>query len=308
MEYVMESFDNLTRYRIFLSVAENKSISRAAAQLYLSQPAVSVAVKKLEESLDTTLFIRRSKGVELTEKGRILRDSVRQAFALLSDTEKSLKFPDDTGSLRIASSNVLCKFFLMPYLKAFTGQFPNTELSITCTSSARACALLDECSIDLALAAKPELPGTAVFHSLGAIDYIFVCAPACRQKLHCRDEEIFKYGKIMLLDRDNISRRHINAYCARNGLSPMHLLEVNEMDLLIEFARMGIGISCVVKQFIEDDLRSGALTEIRLPDPVPPREIGFLYNRLEPWNENISRFINIIGRHPCSSPGGVSPS
>ena len=63
----MDTFDNLTKYKIFLSAAENKSISKAAASLYISQPAVSITIKKLEENLNTTLFVRRSKGVELTE-------------------------------------------------------------------------------------------------------------------------------------------------------------------------------------------------------------------------------------------------
>ena len=68
----MDTFENLTKYKIFLSVAENKSISKAAAQLYISRPAVSITIRKLEENLNTTLFIRKSKGVELTEKGRLL--------------------------------------------------------------------------------------------------------------------------------------------------------------------------------------------------------------------------------------------
>lgn len=88
----MDTFDNLTKYKIFLSAAENKSISKAAASLYISQPAVSITIKKLEENLNTTLFVRRSKGVELTEKGRLLYDCVKKAFQMLSDTEKSLKF------------------------------------------------------------------------------------------------------------------------------------------------------------------------------------------------------------------------
>lgn len=74
----MDTFDNLARYKIFLSVAENKSISKAAASLFISQPAVSITIKKLEENLNTTLFIRKSKGVELTEKGRLLYDNVKK--------------------------------------------------------------------------------------------------------------------------------------------------------------------------------------------------------------------------------------
>ena len=125
----MKNLDNLSRYKIFLAVAECKSISKAAAQLYISQPAVSITVKKLEENLNTTLFFRKSKGVELTEKGSQLYENTKKAFQILLDTEEHLKRSQNTGYLRIAASNVLCKHFLMPYLKEFTGHYPNTDLS-----------------------------------------------------------------------------------------------------------------------------------------------------------------------------------
>lgn len=289
----MDTFDNLARYKIFLSVAENKSISKAAASLFISQPAVSITIKKLEENLNTTLFIRKSKGVELTEKGRLLYDNVKKALLMLSDTEKNLRSPFYTGYLRIASSNVLCKHFLMPFLKEYVKSYPDTDLTTTCTSSAEALVMIEKCSIDLALVAKPPRLGNYVYHSLGRIEYIFVCTPAYREKWNCKNDEIFKYANIMLLDKDNISRKHINAYYAKNNILPLHILEVNEMDMLIEFAKIGIGVSCVVKQFIESELESGNLIEIPLSNPVPPREIGFLYQEIQPFNENILKFIHL---------------
>ncbi len=287
----MENCENLSRYKIFLAVAECKSISKAAAQLYISQPAVSMTVKKLEENLNTTLFIRKTKGVELTENGRKLYDSAKRALHILSDTEDRLRFHQNTGYLRIAASNVLCKHFLMPYLKEFTALYPDTDISIVCTSSSAACAMLEQCDIDLALAAKPENAGTAVYHSLGVIEYIFVCTPAYRDRLNCDNEKIFERGNMILLDKDNVSRRHLNSYYAQNKINPSHILEVNEMDLLIAFAKMGIGAACVVRQFVEQELNTGSLIEIKLSKPIPPREIGFLYHLLHPVNENILRFI-----------------
>ena len=287
----METYENLSGYKVFLAVAECKSISKAAAQLYISQPAVSITIKKLEAHLNTTLFIRKAKGVALTENGRKLYESAKRAFNILAETEKRLRFHQSTGYLRIAASNVLCKHFLMPYLKEFTGLYPDTDISITCTSSAVACSMIEQCNTDLALVAKPENPGTAVYYSLGVIEYIFVCTPAYRNKLNCENDRIFEQGNIILLDKDNVSRRHLNNYYAQNKINPLHILEVNEMDLLIEFAKMGIGVSCVVKQFVEDELRAGSLIEIKLSNPIAPREIGFLYNRIQPVNENILKFI-----------------
>lgn len=289
----METYENLSRYKIFLAVAECKSISKAASQLYISQPAVSITIKKLEDYLNTTLFIRKPKGVELTENGRKLYENAKRALNILSDTEDGFRFHKSMGYLRIAASNVLCKYVLMPYLKEFTGLYPDTDISITCTSSTAACAMVEQCSVDLALAAKPEKAGTFVYHSLGMIEYSFVCTQSYRDKLQCDNDKIFERGNIILLDKDNVSRKHLNNYYVQNKINPLHILEVNEMDMLIEFAKMGIGVSCVVRQFVEDELNSGSLIEIELAKPIAPREIGFIYNCVQPMNENIFKFINL---------------
>ena len=262
----MYNYDNLSKYKVFLCVAECGSISQSAEQLYISQPAVSMTIKKLEESLGTTLFLRKPRGVVLTENGR----------------------------LRIAASNVLCKYLLMPYLQKFTEKYPFTDVSITCTSSANAHKMLEECKIDVALMAKPDNISGLEYYPLGAIQDTFVCTPSYLKRLNCNGFEIFERGNIMLLNKDNVSRMHINNYYAENNINPTHILEVNDMDMLIEFAKIGIGVSCVVKQFVKNELSNGSLIEINLPNAIPPRETGFLYNQnIQPFNDNILRLINI---------------
>lgn len=290
----MNNFDNLAKYKIFLSVAESGSISQAAEQLYISQPAVSVTIKKLENNLGTTLFLRKPRGVVLTENGRLLYDCAKQALNMLSEAEDNIRHVSGSGRLRIAASNVLCKYILMPYLQKFTAKYPNADVSITCTSSSGAYKMLEACKIDIALMAKPENINGLSYYSLGTINDIFVCAPAYFKKLSCSGAEIFNYGNIMLLNKNNVSRIHIDNYYAENNITPTHILEATDMDMLIEFAKIGIGISCVVKQFVENELQSGTLIEIPFQKPIQPREIGFLYNKeIQPFNDNISRLIDI---------------
>ena len=281
----MYNYDNLSKYKVFLCVAECGSISQSAEQLYISQPAVSMTIKKLEESLGTTLFLRN---------GRLLYDGVKQALNMLSDTESNLKHIENNGRLRIAASNVLCKYLLMPYLQKFTEKYPFTDVSITCTSSANAHKMLEECKIDVALMAKPDNISGLEYYPLGEIQDTFVCTPSYLKRLNCNSFEIFERGNIMLLNKDNVSRMHINNYYAENNINPTHILEVNDMDMLIEFAKIGIGVSCVVKQFVKNELSNGSLIEINLPNAIPPRETGFLYNQnIQPFNDNILRLINI---------------
>lgn len=287
----MDISENLSRYKIFLCVAQCLSISKAAEQLYISQPAVSSCIKKLEESLGVTLFIRKARGVILTENGKILYQSVKQALGTLTDTEKNLMNAKSAGRLRIAASNVLCKYMLMPYLKQFTEKYPEVDLSIVCTSSDKAFALLEEHAIDVALAAKPSDTSCFSYTPIGAIEDIFVCSPNYFEKIL---DDVFETGKVMLLNKNNVSRMHVDNYFAENGIVPSHVLEVNDMNLLIEFSKIGIGVSCVVKQFVEKELSEGSLREVKLKKAIPPREAGFLYNsEIKPFNENILKLISL---------------
>ena len=150
--------------------------------------------------------------------------------------------------------------------------------------------MLEECKIDVALMAKPDNISGLEYYPLGEIQDTFVCTPSYLKRLNCNGFEIFERGNIMLLNKDNVSRMHINNYYAENNINPTHILEVNDMDMLIEFAKIGIGVSCVVKQFVKNELSNGSLIEIKLPNAIPPRETGFLYNQnIQPFNDNMLR-------------------
>lgn len=299
----MDYSDNLSKYKIFLTAAECKSISAAAKRLYISQPAVSSAIKRLEENLGVTLFIRKPRGIELTESGHILYEGVRGALGALSDTEALLRGGRSGGRLRIGASSVLCKNILMPYLSEFTRLYPDEDVSITCVSSAYACAMLEDGAIDLALAARPSDLKRFTYHSLGGIEDIFVCTPSYPERIGSETGDIFSRGNIMLLNKDNATRRYVDAYFEANNITPSHILEVNDMTTLTELAKTGIGVSCVVRQFVLHELENGLLCEIPLKKSVPKREIGFLYNEtIKPVNKNILRFISLSPSAPLRTP------
>ena len=150
---------HLSQYKIFYEVARTGNISKAAKELYISQPAISKAIGKLEESLNTTLFFRSSRGVQLTEEGEILYEYVRSAFDSLTRGEEELKRVHEfhIGHLRIGVSNTLCKYILLPYLKGFVEQYPHVQISIESQSSSQTLAMLDQSRIDLGLVAEPKI-------------------------------------------------------------------------------------------------------------------------------------------------------
>ena len=113
--------ESLSQYHIFYTVAKNGSISAAANELFISQPAVSKSIKKLEELLQTTLFIRGSRGVKCTEDGRILYEHLASAFSSIQEGEQMLQRNRafEVGQIHFGSSTTLCKHIMLPLLQTF---------------------------------------------------------------------------------------------------------------------------------------------------------------------------------------------
>ena len=141
---------NLSLYYVFHTVAKKGSISHAAKELYISQPAISKSIQKLEDNLNTTLFKRSSRGVTLTADGEILFQHTRDAFAALEEGEEILARHHALGvdQLRIGVSTTLCKYILLPHLQRFIKAYPHVKISISCQSTYQTLTLLEENKID----------------------------------------------------------------------------------------------------------------------------------------------------------------
>ncbi|HHU71310.1 MAG TPA: LysR family transcriptional regulator [Clostridiales bacterium] len=286
---------NLSLYNIFNCVAEKENISHAARALYISQPAVSKAISSLEDNLNVTLFIRSSRGVKLTPEGRLLYDHTKSAFQTIDKAEDSLKRINDLGigHLKIGASNTLCKFLLLPYLKDFVKQYPHIKITIESQSTYQTLKRLENGSLDIGLVAKPDNEKTFVFNSLGSIEDIFVATPDYLENLKQREEseDFFSVANIMLLDEENNTRIYIEEYFRDNDISPNSILEVTNMDLLIEFAKTGLGVACVIKEFVETELSDGTLVQLPLKVPVNKREVGYSYISNAFLSDSMQKFI-----------------
>ena len=167
---------------------------------------------------------------------------------------------------------------LLPYLKSFVEKYPHVNITIESQSTAHTLEMLEARKIDIGLVAEPRARRGLNFTPVMEIHDGFVCTPAYMENLTLREgpaPDIFKTGNIMLLDRSNMSRKHLDTYLSDRDIEVNQLLEVTDMALLIEFARIGLGIACVILDFVSDDLKNGTLMEVPLDAPIPRRVIGF---------------------------------
>ncbi len=295
----MISESNLNRYRLFCAVAECESISKAAELNYISQPAISKAITKMEESLGTVLFNRNHRGVTLTDEGKVFYDELKSAFDIIKTGEDKLRSINELGigRLRLGASSVLCKAMLLPYLKGFINENPHIKITIECQSSSRIHKMLMDGVIDVGLMVKPDNMTELSFISLGEIEDIFAATPNYLDNLALRNEsDIFENANIMLLDSENVSRHHVDKFFKENNIEPKHILEVSNMDMLIEFTKIGMGVSCVVKQFVEKEIECGELKEIPLNSKINTREVGLAFIKTSRLNATMQKFIDYVNR------------
>lgn len=297
--------NNLSLYHIFLSVANQGNITKAAEELYISQPAVSKSIHRLESNLGISLFTRSTRGVTLTFEGQLLYEEVSKAFESIALGEKQLKDSATLGMgyIRIGVSSTLCKFVLLPYLNDFIRMYPHVRISIACQSTYETMHLLEEGKIDIGLVGSPEQLNGLDFHSLGEIEDVFVAAPQYLEHLKERipknpeltlEQMLMQNATLMLLNKENITRQYIDDYLREINLIPSNLIEVTSMDLLIDFAKIGLGTACVIKDFVKDELSQKTLTEIRLPLSIPKREIGFIYHNKGLSSIALQNFIQMV--------------
>lgn len=298
----MENQTPLSHYQIFNKVAETGNISLAAKELFISQPAISKSIKKLEEELNVLLFSRSSRGVRLTEEGKLLYEYTREAFQALNAGEAALRQFSrlGVGHVRIGVSTTLCKYLLLPFLKEFVAAHPHIRFTIQCQSSFQTMELLREGRVDIGLVGQAENMHGLNFLPTGQVEDVFVATGSYLENLTLREgrlpqvEELLYAGNLMLLDEKNITRLYIDNYLASHHIRTGQILEVGSMDLLIEFARTGLGIACAIKEFIREDIKNGRMFILPLSYPIPKRKVGICFAKNHDLPGAAQRFLDFI--------------
>lgn len=287
--------NSLNLYYIFYTVAECGNISAAAKKLFISQPAVSKAISKLEENFPSPLLNRTSKGVTLTESGEILYKQLGNAFYAIRQGEEQILKNEAIGAGRISIgvSTTLCKYVLMPNLKKYMENHPHIKISISCQSTYETLTALENGTIDVGLVGESERLGKLEFTPIREIQDTFVCTKEYLEKLEHMKGDNLQNATFLLLNKSNVTRQYVDKYLILNDITTDHQIEVSTMDLLIDFAKIGLGIACVIREFVEEELKNGELIEFPIPTPIPSRQIGFTYSKSGKMNHATEKFLEM---------------
>ncbi len=288
---------NYELYKVFYYVATSLSFSDASKKLFISQSAVSQSIKTLEKKLGQPLFIRSTKKVQLTPAGLTLLKHVEPAMNLLARGETQLLDASTLGfgQLHIGASDTICRYFLVPYLKEFHRKFPNVPIKVTNATSIRCVELLDQRKVDLIVT---NFPNAYLNH-----DYIqkpvlrfadaFIASPDAYpfvdQEFSLRDLQ--KYP-LMTLDRNSTTSEFLHNLFLQHQLDLIPEIELSSNDLLIDLARIGLGIAFIPDYCLARD--SSGLFKLKIKDKLPYRQLVASANTMFPISASTEAFLDLL--------------
>lgn len=291
--------NSLNLYHIFYTVAQCGNISAAARKLYISQPAVSKSVSRLEESFSSPLLVRSSRGVTLTENGRLLYKQLETAFQAIRQGEEMISRNDllGAGSLSMGVSATLCKYVLLPYLQDYIAENPYVKISLSCQSTHETITALENGALELGLVGESErLREAASTFCPSGKSMISLYAPRLSGQTPHPSQGGLPTGDP---DPGNLSaaeQRQCNppiyrqAYASAGYLrgtqdrgvhhGPAHRLCPYRSWDRLRYRRVCPGRTA-----------KGSLMECSIREPIPPRRIGFAYPRSARPSAAMSAFL-----------------
>lgn len=288
---------NYELYKVFYHVAVTLSFSEASKQLFISQSAVSQSIKVLEKKLNQTLFVRSTKRVQLTPEGEILFKHIEPAMNLIRQGENQLLEANtlNGGQLRIGASDTICRYYLLPYLNQFHKMYPHVHIKVTNQTSIECARLLEHGQVDFIIINYPNsaLPSSHTPRALQEFHDVFVANeahfPLQNKKIGLHELQTYP---ILMLDRKSTTSEFIHSMFQKSHLDLVPEIELSSNDLLIDLARIGLGIAFVPDFCIPEDDKD--LYVLRLEENLPARQIAVACNETLPISQAARQFMDIL--------------
>lgn len=276
---------NLNLYKTFYDVAKCGSISKAADKTYTSQPAISKAIKKLEEELETQLFYRTLSGVELTDQGKDLLYFVEKSYNNLLIAERHMLETEnlERGKLSIGMPSNIGSFFLFDKIIDFHNQFPNIEITIITGSTSYLIELLDTHKVDFVIDTSPinvTLDEGMKVVKLKKVQYCFIVNKNTKlvdtDQIHqLRDLE--KYPLILPIP-GTANRNDLDLLLQKHQVSIKNVINIHTSEMIISAIKKDLGIGYVIYNLVENEIKNQEFEILNMKEKLPSVEINLVYH------------------------------
>ena len=290
---------NLELYKVFYTVAKCGSLTKAAEELYISQPAVSQGIKQLETQLGGKLFNRTHRGMELTETGgKQFFGAVEQALKILDEAEKKYsEFKNSaTGVISICAADTVSTHFLLKYVKEYNEKYPGVKFIMQNCTSQESIEYVKNKRADMGFVNLPiDDDGVDLSDMVMQLHDVFVASDKFEELF----EGVIELGRLqkyplLMLQLSTSTRQAIVSFAHSQDIHLHPEMELGSLKLMIEFAKAGLGIACIPREFIGQELASGVLHEIKTYPELPIRGVGLILPKNSVQSYATKEFLALI--------------
>ena len=289
---------NLEYYKIFYFVSKYGSVTVAAKELCISQPAVSQGVKQLEEGLGVILFQRSSKGMTLTAEGEALFYYISRGYEQIIQGEQKVKemLDIESGEIRIGASDMTLQFYLLPYLEQYHSIYPRIKVNVTNAPTPSTIERLLEGKIDFGVVSTPFIEDSRIRVYKGRIIRdIFVAGERfsdLRNETLCYDK--LSEFPLICLEENTSTRKYIDNFLSKKSVMINPEFELATSSIVVQFAVRNMGIGCVVEDFAKEEIRAGRLFKLNFEEEIPKLEICVITDNKIPLSRAAEAMLELL--------------
>ena len=270
---------DLELYRVFYTVAKNKHMTKASEELHISQPAISQSIKKLEDQLGGSLFLRSNKGMELTEEGKMFYEYVKGALELINNAENEFtSFKDlSKGEIKIGCSTTLTKLILMDTLKDFHNKYPNINVILTNDLTSNLINDLKLGKLDFVIFNESNVKETNLhLEKIKELRQGFIYNPEFYKDEIINFNDLNKFPLILQKEQSN-SRKLLDYIALQNSVKLIPKMEVVSQELIVEFVNIGLGIGFTIIDLAKKNYKN--LKELKINKKIPNINVYLATNK-----------------------------
>lgn len=279
MSWSMSPDFNWDLYKIFYTVAECSSFSKAAEKLYITQPSISYSIKQLEESLGTKLFYRVPSGAKLTPEGAELLSYVKKSYNIILSGERNLKESKDLkhGTITVGVQSHIGEFFLFPFIEKFHKKHKNITINIVSRNTDQMINLMQRNQVDFMIDTSPinSVYSNITIEPLLKLENCFISKEDLSSEVKSlKDLE----GRNLILPViRSTPRKELIKCCDKCNVKLTPFMTIETTEMLIQAVKKDMGIGYVLKQAVRNDIKDNSLFEVKVSEELPTLELNIVY-------------------------------
>ena len=291
---------DLELYRVFYVVAKNRHMTKASEELHISQPAISQSIKKLENQLGGSLFLRSNKGMELTEEGKMFYEYIKGALELINNAENEFtSFKDlSKGEIKIGCSTTLTKLILIDVIKKFHDEYPNININITNDLTYNLINNLKLGKLDFVIFNESNVKETNLnLQQIKKLKQGFIYNPKFYDDKVTDFKDLNNVPLILQKEESN-SRKLLDYIALQHNVKLTPSMEVASQELITEFVNIGLGIGFTMIDLATRNHKD--LKELKINSKIPNINVYLATNKSISLTFASKMFIKYLKKEPTN--------